>query len=75
MYSTLIWKEEILARNGAQLTDTVKSLLKKYSDYEKAGQRRKLVETEAEAANTEPEEEESLEVEPQKHKADRRRER
>jgi small subunit ribosomal protein S16 len=50
--------------NGAQPTDTVKSLLKKYSDYEKAGQEEeKLAETEAEAANTEPEEEESLEVE------------
>jgi small subunit ribosomal protein S16 len=51
--------------NGAQPTDTVKSLLKKYSDYEKAGQtEEKPAEIEAEAANTEPEEEESLEVEP-----------
>jgi small subunit ribosomal protein S16 len=52
--------------NGAQPTDTVKSLLKKYSDYEKAGQEEEILaetEAEAEAANTEPGEEESLEVE------------
>ena len=50
--------------NGAQPTDTVKSLLKKYSEKEMAGQKgAEPAENEAEAVNTESEKEVSYEVE------------